>query len=363
MEIFAFTQNAVGYEDPGPEPQLRSFDELNLEIPKSAIAGIAGVAAATAVMSAAPDAQAVVYPGDTCPAVGQLQAALNSRGFSAGAVDSVYGPQTAQAVRNFQSFNGLAVDGIAGPSTADALGLAAPGSAFEFGNGCGTDGGGVGGGGNYQVTSSSGVYIRSAPSTGSGIIGSRGVGSTVALTDERVVSGGYTWGRVVGGGWVATNFLSAVGGTDPGQPPAGGGGNYRVTSSSGIYIRSAPSTGSGIIGSRGVGSTVALTDERIVADGYTWGRVVGGGWVATNFLSAVGGANPVPPIGGGGAYRVTSSSGVYVRSSASTGAAIIGSRGFGSTVALTGERVVADGYTWGRAVDGGWVATNFLSPI
>jgi cell wall-associated NlpC family hydrolase len=50
-----------------------------------------------------------------------VQAALAAKGYSPGAVDGVYGPNTEAAVKAFQSKNGLEVDGIVGPKTWAAL--------------------------------------------------------------------------------------------------------------------------------------------------------------------------------------------------------------------------------------------------
>ena len=44
-----------------------------------------------------------------------------------GAVDGIYGSQTAQAVKYFQRKNGLTADGIAGPATLKALGMSSGG--------------------------------------------------------------------------------------------------------------------------------------------------------------------------------------------------------------------------------------------
>lgn len=55
-----------------------------------------------------------------------VQKALRRRSFHPGAVDGIYGRQTARTVANFQAFKGLAPDGIVGPDTAEALGLSWP---------------------------------------------------------------------------------------------------------------------------------------------------------------------------------------------------------------------------------------------
>ena len=55
--------------------------------------------------------------------VRQAQAALNDKGYDAGAVDGRWGPSTQNAVRRFQASNGLAENGTLDSSTLSALGV------------------------------------------------------------------------------------------------------------------------------------------------------------------------------------------------------------------------------------------------
>jgi N-acetylmuramoyl-L-alanine amidase len=56
----------------------------------------------------------------------EVQRALNTRGFAAGRVDGIYGPQTAHAVRLFQMDRELVADGEVGPATFKALKIRVP---------------------------------------------------------------------------------------------------------------------------------------------------------------------------------------------------------------------------------------------
>lgn len=55
--------------------------------------------------------------------VRNAQAALNDQGYSAGAVDGQWGPNTQSAVRRFQAERGLAQSGTLDSSTLNALGV------------------------------------------------------------------------------------------------------------------------------------------------------------------------------------------------------------------------------------------------
>lgn len=59
----------------------------------------------------------------TSPTVRMAQQALNDRGFNAGAIDGVWGPDTADAVRRFQQAQGLAPTGALDSQTLSTLGV------------------------------------------------------------------------------------------------------------------------------------------------------------------------------------------------------------------------------------------------
>lgn len=66
--------------------------------------------------------------GSSGEIVALLQQVLLEQGFDPGAVDGLYGHQTAEAVAQYQSAAGLQVDGVAGGQTLDSLGLAGAGA-------------------------------------------------------------------------------------------------------------------------------------------------------------------------------------------------------------------------------------------
>lgn len=133
------------------------------------------------------------------------------------------------------------------------------------------------------------------------------------------------------------------------------GGTY-VTAGSGLLVRNAPA--GYVISSLGYGQRVGLTGAQQYAGGRTWSQISGGGWVASGYLSSSApGPGPGPsPIGDGA--RVTAGSGLLVRNAPA--GYVIGSRGYGERVGLTGAEQFAGGRTWAQISGGGWVAKDYL---
>ncbi len=76
----------------------------------------------------------LIRQGSTGATVRTIQTRLKQWGYYYGAIDGIFGPQTASAVRYFQSKHGLAVDGIVGPQTASAIGIALAQSTTSYSN-------------------------------------------------------------------------------------------------------------------------------------------------------------------------------------------------------------------------------------
>lgn len=363
MEVFGFTHIAVNYEDPGPTPTLRQFDEIELSLPKAAVFGVAGSAAALSVMVTAPDAQAVVRRGDVCPAVGDVQAELSGRGYSPGGIDDNFGQFTELAVRNFQRDRGLSQDGVVGPATADLLGLAAPGSPFEFGNGCFSEGGGTGGGSNTGVATvtASSLNIRSGPSLSNPVIGSLLEGTRVEVL--RTAGG---WSEIAdsaaGEAWVSSAFLSGSGTGGGGTGGGGAIGDFVEVTVSGLNVRARPTTSSAVISGLSSGDRVEVLDRS-----GAWLLVDAGGvngWVDSfyttgSFSGGTGGGG----TGGGGLIdggQVSTSSGLGANVRSFPNGPVVGGLADGTSVLLTGAREFAGGIEWLELTSGDWIATSVL---
>jgi peptidoglycan hydrolase-like protein with peptidoglycan-binding domain len=277
METFAFLQVAVTYEDPHPAPELRSLANLHLNESAAAVAGVLAIGVATAVLSPADPAQALMRQGDRGAGVRDLQEQLGI------VADGIYGTNTAQSVRQFQQQTGLQADGIAGPATLSALGLPANLTATGSTGGTGSTDGTRPVASSVFVTASA-LNVRSAPSLAAPVRATLYEGTQVSLTGATRFQDGFQWSQLTSGGWVASNFLSSSGGVggDSGDVIVPVAGRAYVAASSGLLVRNAPA--GRVVGSLGYGTPIALTGDRRFANGRTWVQLASGAWVAEEFV-------------------------------------------------------------------------------
>ncbi len=153
---------------------------------------------------------------------------------------------------------------------------------------------GTGFGGEYTVSNTDTLNVRTAPSTSSKITGTLPRGYVVTLDDWYCISGGWVWGRYQTNAG-NTRYVAVgrpTGGYDSGDFLVKGGTKKADGRASGVYrvlvdrlnVRSGPGTGYGKVAWYGRGNTVTLDGTFAEADGYVWGRYTGGSgykrWVA-----------------------------------------------------------------------------------
>lgn len=117
---------STGYFGSITKDALIRFQKAN-NLPATGIADLAtiqalkGTKASVSAASGNLNVNQVLRNGSRGEQVRLLQTKLKQAGYHTGAVDGIYGPQTAESVRRFQKAKGLLVDGIAGKQTLTAL--------------------------------------------------------------------------------------------------------------------------------------------------------------------------------------------------------------------------------------------------
>ncbi len=250
METFAYIQTAVAHEDPNPEAQLRSLDELGLTLSSSTMAGLVGVVLSASVLLS--QLSVMAFPAVVASPTGNL----NIRS----------GPGSGYAVIGGLG-NGARIEVV--NSSGGWYQLSSGGwVAGNYTTGGGGGGGGTPGSQFVTITAPSGANIRSGPSTGYAIIGGLGNGASI-----RVINSSNGWYQLSSGGWVSASLTSG-----------GGGGGFPgssasiSTNGSPLLVRSSP--GGAIVGSLANGTTVRLTGR--TSGGYS--ELTSGNWVSSSWL-------------------------------------------------------------------------------
>jgi peptidoglycan hydrolase-like protein with peptidoglycan-binding domain len=358
MELMAFVQASVEYEDLKPTPQLRSFEEMGSVVTKSAGAGLVGLTVVASVLTTSFDALALVRSGDSGTEVREVQAALVDLGYDLGEIDGVFGPVTEDAVLQFQRSRNLITDGIVGSQTLAALGLEDGASSSTATTAT-------------TATTPSRTTVASTPTSTST--------PTTASTSNTRSSSAASPGIILTTGASANVPRLAT-----------------VDASGGLTVRANPGLDSTAIGTKADGARISLTGQEMRLDGYVWAKLAGEpGWVAAQYLTSAASstssrntstpsasqpATSSPSSSNGtaatnvtrtdttSAASATSNSAVRARVEADalivrtapngqdTGSALVQ----GETVSLTGVTVLRAGRNWSELSDGNWVASDYL---
>ncbi len=287
---------------------------------------------------------------------------------------------------------------------------------------------------NYKVTSESGLSVRNAPGTSNKRVAVIPCGGEFYVSyDEVSVSDGYVWGRTTYGnysGWaVISDFVEVIspvkateyclGGTgvymdelyeryvkDSSSGEANGipsekiiGYNYKVTSTTGLSLRSdAGTSNKRLVVVPYKAELYVSVDEVKVSDGYTWGKTTYGsysGWVViSDFVEVI---SPVKEAADsldntdeniyaiyervlknasftveetgttdekivGYNYKVTYSAGLSLRSDAGTSNKRLTVIPRGAEFYVSANEIkYANGYTWGKTTYGDYVGWAVIS--
>lgn len=163
---------------------------------------------------------------------------------------------------------------------------------------------GTGFGGTYTCMVDK-LNVRDAPSLSGSVVASYSKGMTVTLDDWYKSADGYIWGRYTGassglkryvavgkptGGVAADDFLIKGGtvSTSNGSGSRLTAGTYKVLVDK-LNVRNGASTSAAVRASYSKGQTVRLDGTFKTADGYIWGRYLGGSgyyrWIAVQTTS------------------------------------------------------------------------------
>ncbi|HEY9620755.1 MAG TPA: SH3 domain-containing protein [Crinalium sp.] len=372
METLAFLHASMSYEDPQPEDSLQHLDESQLAIANPLVAGMTGSAVVLSMMAIAPGTSAVIQRGYACPAVRQVQSALQQKGFNPGSVDGVFGPTTEAATIEFQRHHHLPADGKIEGKTAEALGLScaeAANRALEVNaNYLNSSGGGGGSITTVRIrTNGNPLNVRSGPATTYPVVGVVSNGIAVRVSDssngwlrlaerDGWIAAQWTSGSASGGSTGSTGSSSTGGSTGSSTGSTSSGSVRIATHGSPLNVRSGPGTNHGIIGVLSNGAVVNTTGR--TSDG--WVELARGEWVAAQWTNLGGVSHG---SGGTSSARraIVSTNGRPLNIRDRPNGSVIGAIANRSSLRLSGRR--SGGWAEilsGSSQAGGWVSEQWI---
>jgi len=125
------------------------------------------------------------------------------------------------------------------------------------------------------------VNVREQPSLTGAVKTCLADGARLRVVEGPVSADGYQWWRLEGLGWAAGMYLSPL------APSLEPGGRARVNVGAGscLNLRNAPAIFSPPGNCLADGTSVRLVDGPFAADGQTWWRIEGQGWVSGEYLT------------------------------------------------------------------------------
>ena len=165
----------------------------------------------------------------------------------------------------------------------------AAGQYLDFGGGGG--GGGNGGGATGTAYTTTSVNLRAGPSTGDRVLAVMPSGAAVSLTGQS--SNGFLGVTYNGtSGWAYASYIGNSGGagTDGGGQDPGSGNAGTAYTTTGLNLRSGPSTSNRVLLVIPSGAAVTLTGQN--SGGFSGVNYNGtSGWASSSYLSSSGGGN------------------------------------------------------------------------
>jgi peptidoglycan/xylan/chitin deacetylase (PgdA/CDA1 family)/uncharacterized protein YraI len=217
------------------------------------------------------------------------------------------------------------------------------------------------------VRVTAGLYLRTGPGTGSGVITTMPTGTICTVLGGPTLANGLSWYQLqtpYGTGWAAGEYLEKTTATPP-PPPAKfvAGDTVRVTA--GLYLRTGPGTGSSVTTTMPTGTICTVVAGPTLANGYAWYQLdtpYGRGWAADVALEKT--TTTPPPSGSfapGETVRVTA--GLYLRTAPSLTSGVITTMPTGTVCTIVSGPSPSGGYTWYQVdtpYGRGWAAGEFL---
>lgn len=197
------------------------------------------------------------------------------------------------------------------------------------------------------------LRIRTGPSTGYSIVGYLNKGDRVEILEQKT-TGSMTWGKI-SAGWISMDYVklddSNSTPSEPSTPDSGSsqsGQKGTVNASSGLRIRTGPSTSYGIVGYLNYGDRVTIQETK-----SGWGKI-SSGWISLDYVDLDSDASK-PSVS---QTKTVTADCLLIRSAAGTSNSVVGYLYYGEKVTIT-ETTTVGTMTWGK-ISSGWISMDYV---
>ncbi len=218
------------------------------------------------------------------------------------------------------------------------------------------------------VKVTAGLYLRTGAGTGYTVKTTMPTGTVCTIVTGPTVANGYSWYKLTtpyGTGWAAGEFLQKTTAAPP-VPPAGGfQAGETVSVTAGLYLRTGPGFGYGVITTMPTGTVCTIVTGPTISNNLTWYQLdtaYGRGWAAGEYLARTA-VSPPATSGFAPGQRVTVTAGLYLRTGPGFDTGVIVTMPTGTACTIVSGPVAANNLHWyelDTSYGRGWAAGEYL---
>lgn len=252
-----------------------------------------------------------------------------------------------------------------------------------------------------SVKTTTALNVRSNATTSSSVVRGLSSNATVKVVAQKSgtsVNGTTTWYKLSTGGWITAAYVKDVSSSSTGNSSSGGNTsvsaetaiNKNVKTTAALNVRSSASTSGSVVGSLSNSTTVKVVAQKngtSVGGTNVWYKVSTGGWITAAYVrdvtsssgntsnnnnSNTGSSNTGSSNGSNNASEQAinktfqTTTGMNVRSNASTSASVVSSLGSNATFKAVAQKQgtsVNGNATWYKLSTGGWVSAAYVKEV
>ena len=243
-----------------------------------------------------------------------------------------------------------------------------------------------------SVKTTAALNVRSNAQTTASVVRGLSANATVKVVAQKngtSVNGNTKWYKLSSGGWITSAYVQEVSNAGSSNSSTSNTGSTEtaisknVKTTSALNVRSSASTSGSIVGSLSNSTTVKVVAQKsgtTVAGNKTWYKLSTGGWITAAYTKAAAtsgnsgnSSNNTSPNNNTNTAKeqavsknLQATTGINVRSDASTSASVVSSLSSNATFKAVAQKqgtTVGGTATWYKLSTGGWVTAAYVREV